>query len=537
MMCQIVVHPKWELQKRRRLFYALGRWLNVKFCTEDELSVEQADGAILFGGSADLSVQNVTRKVLLVLNTPLLPTPHSIRFSRLPNLHFALRGQSLNASTCAVLGADVPGETLAECDNGRVWVRHQQKDGVSEYVGGAPDELAEGSQLSDALAGGNRFGLLPMIDFVRQIGSNGWQEPPLRSCIMFDDPNLHWTSYGFIDFAKMAEHAEKNNYHAAMATVPLDSWFVCDKAARIFRECCSRLSLLVHGNNHTLCELAQRMSKRGRRCLVACSLRRIDRLEKKSGIVVSRIMAAPHGACSEEMCGELLCQGYEAACISRGSLRRHNARKNWPASFGLEPAEFLANGFPVIPRFSLTRDLRADVILAAFLGQAIIPVGHHQDVAGGLGLLEEVSATINSLGAVSWGNMAWIARTNFKQCQCGRTFKVRMYSRYIQVNLPSNIEKVQIELPWPFGLAAPEIIEFRHPGGQWQEAHNNVITLAPADPPVNRLAIRAVLQECGDYQTINTQSFPVWGSVRRFLAESRDRLQPLRSHWNGGFKG
>src|SRR3712207_7699471 len=51
----------------------------------------------------------------------------------------------------------------------------------------------------------------------------GWTPAPLRAAIMFDDPNLHWKSYGYIIYPELVEHAKEHNYHAVFATVPLDS--------------------------------------------------------------------------------------------------------------------------------------------------------------------------------------------------------------------------------------------------------------------------------------------------------------------------
>ena len=44
-------------------------------------------------------------------------------------------------------------------------------------------------------------------------------------------------------------------------------------------------------------------------------------------------------------------------------------------------------GLPVISRFRISRECQNAILLAAYLDQPIIPVGHHQDVAGGLDLL------------------------------------------------------------------------------------------------------------------------------------------------------
>ena len=53
---------------------------------------------------------------------------------------------------------------------------------------------------------------------------------------MLDDPNLHWPTYGFLDYAALVGSAKKHNYHVAIATIPLDGWFVHSAVGQLFRE-------------------------------------------------------------------------------------------------------------------------------------------------------------------------------------------------------------------------------------------------------------------------------------------------------------
>src|SRR5208283_5127567 len=100
--------------------------------------------------------------------------------------------------------------------------------------------------------------MLPLLQWLREICAGASPVgPPLRACFIFDDPNLHWPRYGFVDYRQLAAQAEKENYHVSFATIPVDAWFTHSGTAGIFREHRSRLSLLIHGNNHTKRELAR----------------------------------------------------------------------------------------------------------------------------------------------------------------------------------------------------------------------------------------------------------------------------------------
>jgi hypothetical protein len=342
----------------------------------------------------------------------------AIRFADDPVVPFPFRGRSLDTKVAVpprVLTLR-PGErALATCDLGTVWAfseREGDKDFRSAFA--LPVLPANGS-LQDVLNGIRFLELFPLLHWLRELsGSSPGSNSPLKACFIFDDPNLHWPRYGFVDYRQLAAHAEKENYHVSFATIPLDTWFTHRGTAKIFSSQQNRLSLLVHGNNHTKRELARPYTKAERVFLLSQAIRRIERLERRSGLVVARVMVPPHGACSEEMLAALPACGFEAACISHGSLRAHNKSRAWTKTLGFLPSE-LIRGCPVLPRWGVAGDLKNTILLAAFLKQAIILRGHHQDLKDGPELLDDLARYINGLGAVAWLNMREMARSSARQ--------------------------------------------------------------------------------------------------------------------------
>jgi hypothetical protein len=159
--------------------------------------------------------------------------------------------------------------------------------------------------------------------------------------------------------------------------------------------------------------------------LLAQSLRRIVRLEEAAGLHVARVMAPPHGAYTDGGLAAMLALGFEGACISTGSLRRWNPGRQWQPTFGLEIAEIMDGGLPVIPRFRLSSSCESPIVISAFLDRPIIPVGHHDTVADGLDLLSHIADVINSLGAVRWENPELMFRSNYLSMQEGATLRIR----------------------------------------------------------------------------------------------------------------
>jgi hypothetical protein len=389
-----------------------------------------------------------------------------------------------------------------------------------------PAELSEAQTLRDHLCPGSFMGLLPLLHFLGQLlGDQGWKLPPLRAAFVIDDPNLHWPSYGFLKYPQLAEHASRHGYHLAFATVPLDGWRVDARAVAIMREHPAALSLLIHGNDHVARELAELSDDRQAEAAMAQALRRIAALERGSGLSVARVMAPPHGVCSEAALRAMFRLGFEAACISRPYPWRDGLPAPSPLA-GWHPAELVAGGIPVAPRQALTAS-RDELVFRALLGQPLILHGHHGDFAGGLDLLEQAAADINDLGEVRWGALDGVAGGSYATRELDDTLLVRMYGRRVSVEIPEGIERVRVLAQEPLGGAGWH--ELRHGADVAQMSFKEGTGLT--EPlPVNaagKLDLELVAERPLDPLRVSAPRRKAWPLARRLLVEGRDRLQPL----------
>jgi hypothetical protein len=539
MMKQIVVATR-EPARVNRLLAVLAEWLQIDIIIKDFGVDSQGAAQVVFcrtGDDFQFAFSVATDRLILFSGEEDNNEKSPVIFSDSQYLLPALRGQQLQQCVRGGLPATCEGEVLATAGGSLVWTTtfHPQGHGT-EFAMEALPQLQPHELLFDQLQSSQWTGLLPLIAFRRRITQDqGWVSPPLRACFMFDDPNLHWPTYGFLDYAVLARHAKRYDYHVAIATIPLDAWFVHSAVARLFRENTSHLSLLVHGNNHTRNELGRSYGDGTREGLVAQSLKRIARLERVSNLRVSRVMAAPHSACTADVAAQLLHQGFEAVCISHELLRRFNPTTEWSPLFGLEPAEFLSDGLPVIPRFHLSPPRQRDglkdrkkctnpIIIAALTGQAIIPFGHHEDLADELNLLAETRENISRMGTeVQWCNLTRIARTNYKHRISGTTLQLKMYSRYIEVPIPAEIETVEVHRPWHRPEQAGESLQMRINKASWTETDGGKIPFPQQKGEARLLEIRSVALGSVDYRQIESQPLRPWAIMRRLLTEARDR--------------
>jgi hypothetical protein len=393
-----------------------------------------------------------------------------------------------------------------------------------QYVGLPPPALADGEPLFGHFCGQRFAALLPLVQYVRSLSDEpNWEPPPLQATFMFDDPNLHWRSYGFIDYASLVRHATESNYHASFATIPLDAWFAHPSTSALFRQHAARVSLLYHGNDHVSHELGRGKSPGDIQRMLQQALGRIARLEARENLQVTRIMAPPHGACSELAITEMARAGFEAVCVSRGSLYFHNRGTAWTRTIGMRPCDVVA-GLPVIPRFGLSKMCSNDVLIAALLHQPIVPITHHQAVADGFGLLGDVASVVNSLGKVAWSDTRTISRSLYSRRQCQGILSVRMWSKRICIPVPEGTTRIRVERPWlKHDGDEPLVWRAVTPGQVWNVVpHSEAI--AAESGTVLEIASGSAPRARGEAPDVGP--YRLAAVARRMLTESRDRALP-----------
>ena len=424
---------------------------------------------------------------------------------------------SLRVRNPAQAGPDV--QVLALSDGRPVWVR--SRSGIGRRAASRLEELGPQEVLRDRFREKSFFSLLPAIQFLREVTRDAaFEPPPLRAAFLFDDPNLHWPSYGHIRFRELAAHAEEHGYHVSCGTIPLDGWLVDPRAAEIFRGHEARLSLCMHGNNHTHHELGVPRSLEDSLAVVSQALRRVERLETRSGCEVDRIMVAPHCVCGQAAMRAMGLLGQEAICISRPYPWLEHAPSDDPlAQWGIGD---VVEGLPVISRWPLAWS-DDDIVLRSYLDQPLVLYGHHDDLAPGLNVLAARAELVNSLGEVTWCRLREISRTNLLKRSEGSTLHVRLVSRRVRVEVPAGVDTIRLD--GPFQWDAEEI---RADGGT--VLVDRVIELSPEVSRVGAAVEIAVHpRDARDPAKIPSPQFSVRPWIRRALTESRDRVRPWSS--------
>jgi hypothetical protein len=456
---------------------------------------------------------------------PLIDEPGSVSLSDELCLDSRLRGQVLNEDRC---GHPAPLATqgrvvLASIDGMPVWTADRKPWRHTTAM--MPSELGPHEVIRDRFCGTRFLGLLPILEMLRHVTTDlAWKAPALRAAFILDDPNLHWPSYGFADFAALGAAAEEHRFHVAIATVPLDLWLSHPRAVRLFRQR-KGLSLLMHGNDHLSCELGRELPESDLTRVAAQAQRRAAGLERRTGLSVARVMAPPHGACSEGMLRTLRRTGFDAACISRPFpwLERPPANAlaaQWQISDVLEGC------VPVIPRYSFD-GLAQDIVLRAYLDQPLILYGHHWDLSGGLDRLVERAARINALGDVRWISLDEIAATNYLLRRRDDEHHVRLFTRRARLELDHTASRLIVHHGESQTSEDAELLEVRQPGAApYMAPLNEQFRLQSASGPID---LRLLARDAIDPRRVAAPKWTAWPRARRLLVEGRDRVRPITS--------
>jgi hypothetical protein len=526
---KIGVFPSTAFEERRAFFCVLGEALNLTFEARDSRDYDNLSGLFLFSDSqSDLETCRESGLSVLQfsISGPQQSAPtKTVKFATSGAIHASFRGQTFSDESLTMFCPLKLGqEILAWIEGSPVWTREQVgKQSLHTFGIDLPSCGPDGF-FYQFFQYTSWFRVVPLLTFLKDcVPASYWLEAEARASIIVDDPNLHRTDYGFIDYRNLVRHADQHNYHIAIAAIPLDMWYTDAAAAAIFRNHPERLSLIFHGIDHTLHELAQVCSDETALAILTAGLKRVERFERKSGLSVERVMTAPHGAFAEHFARAMTRLAFEGACVSLPSLLNWNPQRHWPSDTGLSFAQAMGTSLPVFHRFG-----PAAIPLYSFLGHPIIVMSHHLDCVGNYSQFEKWAGTINGISKTRWCSVGEIARSNYYTQRSDNKLLVFLYSRYCSLDLPPGTTNLEFKsTPFCANDVAASLDMMK---GKREPVVIGDLALN-WDRGSNRLSVRVVPSPLPSSQKIDVPPIPWWPYLRRFITEARDRALPLVPSW------
>lgn len=525
------VFPASAHERSKRLLAALEEAFPIRFQARHEGELGDLDAVLESGADAQAEAAAALgiSALRLLVPEPLEPGEDAGQtFSSGEQLDPRLHGAELPDArlTTALAAAERAPEratVLASCGGVPTWTRRGNLQTALLF----PSELGPEEALRERLCGRRSAALLPLVHFLRELtAAEAWQPPAPRASFLFDDPNLHWPSYGFVKLAALGEHARSHGYHAALATIPLDAWYAHPSALRALREGGGALSLLIHGNDHYGGELGQLRSPSAALAHAAQALRRVRSFERRTGVQVDPVMVPPHEQCSQATVTGLRRCGFEAITMTQPFPWLGDGDRSWLAApegtgplVGWRPAD-RAEGLPVLLRHPLAQRSLPELTLRAFLDQPLILYGHQADLLEGLDVLAAAAADVNRLGATRWCSLGEIAATNFETRHQGNSLAFRLLNRRAHVEIPADVEELTVE----GGTGSRPETEQLYVNGRLHRFGEPVDVIPGSEA---ELVLRSA--DAVDPDNVPAPRRRPLAMPRRILSESRDRLAPLLS--------
>ncbi len=535
------VFPAHELRERARLMSSFSSLFPVRFVPVDAVSkgANHLDALLAFSSDRDLPDLCLDIPALIFATRGDSLDDAQIEFTTASALDPRLRNQTLRGECCPEgLPSEIHNSLLLATTGRRpIWVRKAIGQTSQDIVSVDIPELKPGELLRDRVVPGQWFGGLVAIHFLRELCADSlWTAPPTRAVFVIDDPNLHWLSYGRINFRDVARHAAEHAYHVAFASIPFDLNFANSTAVSFFSQAADHLSLTIHGNTHTQSELGNDDEGELLR-LLAQAIRRTSRFESRTGLEVSRVMIPPYEVCSRAAMAQMVRLGFDSMSHTRSFpfLDTQKTRSpygdliNSNLDAGFSPAVLNSDAFPVIIRRNF--DCLDEIILHAFLDIPIVLYGHEEDFGNGLSVLEAAAVAVNRVPNVTWLNLHELSASNFLRLRHGTTLHVRPYARRIRVPLSDGVDQIVVEGLRPGANLEPS--RDRGPAATIQEEE-----LMQVDDSA-RLSIA---RRTSHHDTLNvvfraTNPVDAWavtaprrrplGALRRLATEARDRSRSL----------
>ena len=249
--------------------------------------------------------------------------------------------------------------------------------------------------------------LIPAMLFLRFVfGDRCWQGARKMAAFIVDDPMLR-QRHGFLRYDDLLAAMERSHFSTNISFIPWNYRRSRAPVAEFFRRFPERLSLSVHGCDHTRGEFALG-DEPALRAKAQIALQRMKMHQQRTGVPFDRVMVFPQGAFSSVALSALKASDYLAA-VSSGAVAQDAAAGGLRWRDLLDVAVTRYGNFPLFVRHYPKR--LADFALDLFLGRPVLMVEHHGYFRGGCGKLEAFAQQINRLSpGIHWGGLETAVR-------------------------------------------------------------------------------------------------------------------------------
>jgi hypothetical protein len=240
----------------------------------------------------------------------------------------------------------------------------------------------------------------------------GWQASESGACLIIDDPILRM-QYGFCNFPELDKQMQKHAFTTNIAVIPWNWRRTSADMAALVRKSKGRLSISVHGCDHTGAEFGS-ISLPVLNSKAAVAKQRMAHHQARTGVPHDLIMIFPQGVFSRESLEVLHQHGYLAAVNTEIS----------PVNVDQEPltikdlwsvAVTRYGGLPFFVRRYPAHGLE-NFAFDNLLGKPCLIVEHHNFFKGNGEKVVDFVGNLNSLNlSLKWRGLGDVLRRSYQQ--------------------------------------------------------------------------------------------------------------------------
>jgi hypothetical protein len=271
-----------------------------------------------------------------------------------------------------------------------------------------------------------------------------WTGKETRGCLIVDDPLLK-PRYGFLRFSETLELMDSHNFTTTIAFIPWNCQRTHRQTVRQFKLRTDRLSLCVHGCDHSGAEFAARSTALLNRRIKTAS-QRMDLLFQRTSLEHDNIMVFPQGAFSPEVGRALKLNDFVAA-VNTEVAPSGGAENNTTIGDLWDVAIMKYGTFPIFTRRYLTHGVE-NFAFDALLGKPCLMVAHHEVFKDHGRELVEFIERLNSLKwNLRWSSLGDAISHSFKVRSGFREMcAIQMYAEHLVIENSSDEPREAVAL-------------------------------------------------------------------------------------------
>jgi hypothetical protein len=346
-----------------------------------------------------------------------------------------------------------------------------------------------------------------------------WQANEAGACLILDDPLLR-RRYGFCDFRLLDAQMKDHSFTTNIAMIPWNSRRTSAEMASLIRASDGRLSVSVHGCNHTLREFGTE-DVIELHAKVESANRRMEQHRETTGISHDGIMIFPQGIFSAESLRVLQQHGFVAAVNTEPLPSPAREALTIRDSWALAITRY--SSFPLFIR-RYPADGLANFAFDILLGKPCLIVEHHNFFKGEHREVVGFAKALNSLNTtLRWRSLGDVIRRSYHwRIDSDGIVHVRMFANELLLRNDSNAaRKYRIEKADQDSVGIEEVTEDDR-SIDWQT--DGVSVFFPCTIPPRKEALLRVRYTRAQSHNGRNKSRFVIVAARRYLCEFRDNF-------------